>query len=125
MKITLAVLAALLVVSVVLNLRQAWRAAELHDRRPAEALFRSRYDLLLSTRGTDAREGLSLPAGVILQESTPRGAATLGKRYAREFLLIIRTEDPGAGALEEARLPTPEHFEAPYTFEADTGHRDP
>jgi hypothetical protein len=36
---------------------------------------------------------IELPAGTILQESTPQGAATLGKIGDREYLLILKTDN--------------------------------
>jgi len=36
---------------------------------------------------------ITLPSGTILQESTPQGAATLGKIPHREYVLVISTKD--------------------------------
>ena len=69
---------------------RSFQAATQMDGRPKGALI-----ALRSAREIVGRDGTTfvLPAGTILQESTPQGAATLGKISHREYLLVIATED--------------------------------
>lgn len=120
LRIALAALVLLLVASLTGNFFQllhAWELAEARDARPAGDFFRSRQELPVYVRGGSSL-ALTLPTGVLLQESTPRRVATLGKFYGREFLLTVHSAAfARPDALEVARSHEPPHFEAPYSFE--------
>ena len=123
LKIVLTTIIVLLGFSLAGNLFQlvyAWKAAELSDGRPAGAVFRTRQELVVFTRGS-TKPVLTLPADVLLQESTPAGVATLGKFYGREFLFTVHSaEFEQPAALELVRPAEPPHFEAPYTFDSES-----
>lgn len=96
-----------------LYIRQGWLASSALDARPHGAIVTLQAD----TRIVSARAPtILLPQGTILQESTPQGAATLGKISERQYLLTIRTDN-----LEFTKnRPTEKApgWEAPYTFAA-------
>lgn len=65
-------------------------AANERDQRPKGTIFSLNADRkLISATGTT----ITLPAGTIIQESTPQGAATLGKSHEREYLLLFTSID--------------------------------
>lgn len=90
-----------------------WEAAQEIDARPKGAVV-----TLSDATGLISSEAppFILPAGTILQESTPQGAATLGKISHREYILTIRTD--------EFQFTTNQPYQksaewvAPYTFAA-------
>jgi len=85
---------ALLLVTVVglgaLLLWRSWETAQAIDARPRGAVVSLPRDVRIVSGEAPT---INLPAGTILQESTPQGAATLGKISHREYILTIRTDD--------------------------------
>lgn len=74
----------------VLLLWREWRLGGEIDARPKGVVIKLAKDMRIVGAGVPA---IQLPAGTILQESTPQGAATLGKISHREYMLTIKTED--------------------------------
>jgi hypothetical protein len=69
---------------------QSCVAAELIDARPRGAVISLPRDIKIISSNAPA---IVLPTGTVLQESTPQGAATLGKIYDRQYILTIRTDN--------------------------------
>lgn len=74
-----------------LSIWQGLEAASAQDARPRGAVVTLQADARIVSAEAPT---ILLPKGTVLQESTPQGAATLGKIYDRQYLLTIRTEDP-------------------------------
>jgi len=100
-----------------LLIRQGWLKATIQGARPCGTVV----TLLEDTRIVSAEApAIVLPKGTVLQESTPQGAATLGKISDRQYLLTIKTED---GEFSKNRpYEKAESWVAPYVFAA-TGLR--
>jgi hypothetical protein len=92
-----------LVSSLALNLYFYWSLAESRDRRPTGDTFALKRDVPVYING-DSNVAFMLPQGTRLQDSTPKGAATLGKFYGHEFILVLRQGDETAGRQIDADL---------------------
>ena len=92
----LAVLGVLLVGSTALNLHLYLSLAECRDRRPAGDTLTLKRDAPVYLEGSSGAV-FTLPRGTHLQDSTPRGMATLGKFYGHEFILVLRQGDETGG----------------------------
>ena len=69
---------------------QLWENAQKVDARPMGAVITLDADTRIVSGDAPT---IYLPAGTILQESTPQGAATLGKIDHREYIMTIRTDN--------------------------------
>jgi hypothetical protein len=93
LKISLTLNAVLLLALLALGflyIRDGFVSGQALDARPRGAVITLQEDTRIVS--TDA-PAIVLPKGTVLQESTPQGAATLGKIYDRQYLLMIKTED--------------------------------
>ncbi len=92
---------------------RSWETAQIIDARPKGAVLSLPEDTRIIS--SDAPT-IHLPAGTIIQESTPQGAATLGKIYDREYILTIRTDNRSFTTNQPYQKAT--EWVIPYTFAA-------
>ncbi len=71
---------------------QSWLLASCRDGRPAGPSLTLQHDYPIYDASSGALS-FTLPRGTRLQESTPQGAATLGKTHGREYLVILHSDD--------------------------------
>lgn len=100
-----------------LFIRQEWSNAVARDARPCGAVVTLQEETRIVSPNAPA---IVLPKGTVLQESTPQGAATLGKISDRQYLLTIKTEDVQFS--KNRPYEKAESWVAPYVFAA-TGPR--
>jgi len=79
----------LLLIAGVFILWREWLFVSYRDGRPQGPLLTLQHESPVAGPGVT----FFLPKGTVLQESTPHGAATLGKSDGREFILILHTDD--------------------------------
>jgi hypothetical protein len=119
LRISLAVNALLFVALLALGAWYMWREwvnAQVRDARPKGAIVTLHAETRIVSPDAPT---ILLPKGTILQESTPQGAATLGKITDRQYLLTIKTED---GQFTKNRpYERSANWAEPYTFAASVG----
>lgn len=82
------------------------------DARPKGEIFTLNEERVILSKGV----AVTLPAGTMLQESTPQGAATLGKISHREYLLVFSTDRDGLST--NSPYAKAEGWMEPYTLAA-------
>lgn len=105
MLLNIALLLLLLIAGVFILWRE-WLFASYRDGRPQGPSLTLQHESPVAGPGVT----FFLPKGTVLQESTPHGAATLGKIQGREFILVLHADDDSF---------------VPHSQEADLGWMEP